>query len=123
MPINKSKFKLISKFTNKFLLFRRFIRFSGRKSLYLRPQYKSRAYNRMDNKEGKKPKLNRIKVVLAEQDKSNLWLCEQIGRDPATVSKWCTNSAQPPLEALIDIAQALNVGVEELVRMPEPKQK
>lgn len=77
----------------------------------------------MDNKEGKKPKLNRIKVVLAEQDKSNLWLCEQIKRDPATVSKWCTNSAQPPLEALIDIAQALNVGVEELVRMPEPKQK
>ena len=39
--------------------------------------------------------LNRIKVVLAEKDKSNKWLAEQLGKDPATVSKWCTNSAQP----------------------------
>lgn len=38
---------------------------------------------------------NRIKVVLAEKKRTNNWLAEQLGKDPATVSKWCTNSAQP----------------------------
>ena len=42
--------------------------------------------------------LNRIKVVLAEKQRSNKWLAEQLGKGPATVSKWCTNSAQPNLE-------------------------
>lgn len=65
-------------------------------------------------------KLNRLKVVLAEKDKTNKWLAEQIGRDQATISKWCTNSAQPPLEALIAISQCLEVSIEELIRMPEP---
>ena len=64
-------------------------------------------------------KLNRLKVVLAEKDKTNKWLAEQIGRDQATISKWCTNSAQPPLEALIAISQCLEVSIEELIRMPE----
>ncbi|WP_303028017.1 helix-turn-helix transcriptional regulator [Duncaniella muris] len=42
--------------------------------------------------------INRIKVVLAEQHKTNLWLARELGKDPATVSKWCTNTAQPSLE-------------------------
>lgn len=42
--------------------------------------------------------LNRLKVVLAEKKRTNKWLAEQLGVDPATVSKWCTNSAQPNLE-------------------------
>ena len=37
--------------------------------------------------------INRIKVVLVENDKTNKWLAEQLGKDPATVSKWCTNIA------------------------------
>lgn len=41
--------------------------------------------------------LNRLKVVLAEKKRTNKWLAEQLGKDPATVSKWCTNSAQPNL--------------------------
>ena len=45
--------------------------------------------------------LNRLKVVLAEKKKSNLWLSKQLGCAPTTVSKWCTNSSQPPLEMLI----------------------
>ena len=45
--------------------------------------------------------LNRIKVVLVEHKRTNKWLAEQLGRDQATISKWCTNSAQPSLEALI----------------------
>ncbi len=64
-------------------------------------------------------KLNRLRVVLAEQDRTNKWLAEQIGCSPATVSKWCTNNSQPPLEALIKMSQVLKVSLEELVRMPE----
>lgn len=47
--------------------------------------------------------LNRIKVMLAEKGKTNKWLAEKLGRDQATISKWCTNACQPPLEALIQI--------------------
>lgn len=61
--------------------------------------------------------LNRIKVVLAEKKRTNKWLAETLGKDPATVSKWCTNSAQPTLENLIDIAKCLEVDVKELLRM------
>ncbi|MGN0258598.1 MAG: helix-turn-helix transcriptional regulator [Bacteroides sp.] len=55
--------------------------------------------------------LNRLKVVLAEKKKSNKWLAEQLGKDPATISKWCTNSAQPYLENLVEIAKCLEVTV------------
>lgn len=61
--------------------------------------------------------LNRLKVVLAEKRRTNKWLAEQLGVDPATVSKWCTNSAQPNLENLLEIAKSLEVGINELVRM------
>lgn len=61
--------------------------------------------------------LNRIKVVLAEKQKSNKWLAEQLGKGQTTISKWCTNSAQPSLDNLIDIAKCLEVDVNELIRM------
>lgn len=61
--------------------------------------------------------LNRIKVVLAEKNRTNKWLAERLGKGPATVSKWCTNSAQPNLENLMDIARCLEVNVNELFRM------
>lgn len=60
--------------------------------------------------------LNRIKVVLAEKKRTNKWLSEQLGKDPATVSKWCTNSAQPTLENLIEISKVLEVDINELIR-------
>ena len=60
--------------------------------------------------------LNRIKVVLAEKDKSNKWLAEQLGKDQATISKWVTNTTQPNLEMLLLIAKVLEVNVNELVR-------
>lgn len=47
----------------------------------------------------------------------NKWLAEKLGKDPATVSKWCTNSAQPNLENLMEIAKCLEVDVNELLRM------
>ncbi len=59
--------------------------------------------------------LNRIKLVLVEKKRTNKWLAEQLGKDPATVSKWCTNSAQPGLETLFAIAEQLNVRVRDLL--------
>ena len=63
--------------------------------------------------------INRIKVVLADKKKTNKWLAEQLGRDPATVSKWCTNSCQPTLETMMKIAKLLNVEPGELMRFKE----
>jgi len=60
--------------------------------------------------------LNRLKVVLAEKKKTNKWLAEQLGKDAATISKWCTNSAQPNLENLVEIAKCLEVTVNDLIR-------
>ena len=60
--------------------------------------------------------INRLKVVLADKKRTNKWLAEQLGKDPATVSKWCTNKAQPNLETLIQIAACLEVDVKELLR-------
>ena len=60
--------------------------------------------------------LNRIKVVLAEKNKSNKWLAEQLDKDPAIVSKWVTNTNQPNIETLIQISKALDVSVNELLR-------
>lgn len=59
--------------------------------------------------------INRLKVVLAEKKRTNKWLAEQVGKDPATVSKWCTNSAQPDIQTFIRISTLLNVEVEELI--------
>ena len=60
--------------------------------------------------------LNRLKVVLAEKKKTNKWLAEQLGKAPGTISKWCTNSAQPHLENLVEIAKCLEVTVIDLIR-------
>jgi len=68
-----------------------------------------------------KESINRIKVVLADKNKTNKWLAEQLGKDPATVSKWCTNSSQPGIETLIEIARILEVEVGDLLRVPKTK--
>lgn len=59
--------------------------------------------------------INRLKVVLAEKKRTNKWLCEQLGVNPSTVSKWCTNSSQPDLQTLVKIARLLEVTVDELL--------
>lgn len=58
---------------------------------------------------------NRIKAVLAEQDKTSTWLAEKIGVNRSTVSKWCTNEGQPMIESLFNVADALDVDVRELL--------
>lgn len=59
--------------------------------------------------------INRIKVVLAEKKRTNRWLAEELGKDPATVSKWCTNSSQPDLSTLKKVAELLDVDVKDLL--------
>lgn len=58
--------------------------------------------------------INRLKVVLAEKKRTNKWLAEQLDKDPATVSKWCTNTIQPNVETLVEIAKCLNVEIQDL---------
>lgn len=62
-----------------------------------------------------KEDLNRIKVVLVEKKKTSKWLAEQLGKDPATISKWCTNKTQPGLEMLFKISTILDVEVNDLI--------
>ena len=59
--------------------------------------------------------LNRLKVVLVERKRTGKWLAEALGKNEATVSRWCTNESQPSLETLFTIAKALNVDVRELL--------
>lgn len=59
--------------------------------------------------------INRIKLVLVEKKRTAKWLAEEMKKDPATISKWCTNSSQPSLETLVDIADVLEVDVKELL--------
>ena len=68
----------------------------------------------MENK-----KLNRLRVVMAEKDLSNMWLSENLGVSQATVSKWVTNFSQPNLEMLIKISKLLEVDVNNLIRTEE----
>ncbi|WP_300790487.1 helix-turn-helix transcriptional regulator [uncultured Bacteroides sp.] len=59
--------------------------------------------------------INRIKVILVEKHKTNKCLAEQLSKDQATISKWCTNSSQPSLETMIEIAKVLDVDVRDLI--------
>lgn len=62
-----------------------------------------------------KKNLNRIKAVLADAGQTNKWLADQLGKDPVTISKWCTNTTQPDLQTLSKIAEILRVNIRELL--------
>lgn len=59
--------------------------------------------------------LNRIKGALADAGKTGVWLAGQLGKDPVTVSKWCTNTTQPDLQTLAKISELLNIDIRELL--------
>ena len=63
--------------------------------------------------------LNRLKLVLVEQKRTAKWLAAEIGKDPATVSKWVTNASQPSLEMFFKIAQVLECKYTDLIREQE----
>lgn len=60
---------------------------------------------------------NRIKIVLVEKKRTGKWLAEQLDKDPATISKWCSNSSQPSLSTLTQIACILNIDVRDLINV------
>ena len=60
-------------------------------------------------------KINRLKVVLVEKEKSGKWLADQLGKSTCTVSKWCSNTTQPDLQTLTKIAQILKVDTRDLL--------
>lgn len=64
----------------------------------------------MENKQ-----LNRIKVVLVEKRRTGVWLAEQLGVSPVTISKWCSNTTQPTLQTLDKIAELLGIDMRELL--------
>ncbi|MER3374497.1 MAG: helix-turn-helix transcriptional regulator [Allomuricauda sp.] len=59
--------------------------------------------------------INRLKVVLAEQGRTNKWLAGKLNKNTATVSRWCTNDVQPSLETLVEIAKVLDIDARELI--------
>lgn len=59
--------------------------------------------------------INRLKVVLVEQKRTGKWLAETLGKNEATISRWCTNETQPSLETLLEIAKVLNIDIRELI--------
>ena len=64
-------------------------------------------------------KLNRIKAVLAEQEKTSKWLAEQVGKSACTVSKWCSNTVQPDLNTLDNISKLLDIDFKDLLNDTE----
>ena len=59
--------------------------------------------------------INRLKAALADAGKTNKWLAEQLGKDPVTVSKWCTNTTQPDLYRLTRISELLKIDIADLL--------
>lgn len=59
--------------------------------------------------------VNRLKIVLVEKKKTGKWLAEQLGKNPSTVSKWCSNVSQPDLVTLVKVASILDVDVQDLI--------
>jgi putative transcriptional regulator len=66
-----------------------------------------------------KKRYNRIKIVLIEKEKTNIWLAQKIGLTPAAVSRWCTNDSQPSIESLFKIARLLEVDITELLNIKQ----
>ena len=62
--------------------------------------------------------INRLKVVLVEQGKTGKWLAGELGKSTCTISKWCSNSVQPDLKTLTEIAKCLNVKIADLIVEP-----
>lgn len=60
-------------------------------------------------------KLNRLKEVLSEQGRTNKWLAENLGKSQVSVSRWCSNTTQPSLETLYQIAQLLEIDIKDLL--------
>lgn len=68
---------------------------------------------------GKMRDINRLKILLAEKKKTNKWLCERLGFNPTTVSKWCTNSSQSSLKMVLKMMEILDADISKIINLPE----
>lgn len=59
--------------------------------------------------------INRLKVVLAEKNRTNRWLAKQLGKSEITVCRWAQNKVQPSLDQLVEIAKILDIDVKVLI--------
>lgn len=59
--------------------------------------------------------INRIKIALAERNKTNRWLAEKTGKSDITISRWVQNKTQPSLEQLVEIAKVLEISPKDLI--------
>lgn len=50
-----------------------------------------------------------------ENDKTGKWRAEQVGKNEATVSRWCPNKMQPSLDTLVGISELLDIDVKALI--------
>lgn len=66
-------------------------------------------------------KINRLKIILAEEYKTSKWLAKELGKSESTVSRWCTNEIQPSVETLAQIAELLKVDIKELLNSTKKK--
>ncbi|MEG1766492.1 MAG: helix-turn-helix transcriptional regulator, partial [Muribaculaceae bacterium] len=58
--------------------------------------------------------VNRLRVILAEKNKTNRWLAEAIGKNENTISRWCSNKSQPSVDVVVEIARVLDVDIRDL---------
>lgn len=63
----------------------------------------------------KKKPINRLKVVLVEQGKTNKWLAKELDKNETTISRWCTNEVQPSLETLLQISELFKIDIKDLI--------
>jgi len=59
--------------------------------------------------------INRLKAVLAERQRTSKWLASQLNKSETTVSRWCRNEVQPPIDMMVKIAELLNIDIKELL--------
>lgn len=60
-------------------------------------------------------KLNRIEIVRIEHGRTGKWLAYELGKNPCTISKWCSNAVQPDLSTLNQVAQVSDVNMKDLL--------
>ena len=58
----------------------------------------------------------RIREVLEEKNRNQVWLADKLGVDEVTVSRWMNNHRQPSMERLAEIAKALGVKIKDLIK-------
>jgi putative transcriptional regulator len=59
--------------------------------------------------------MNRILQVLKEKGIKQIQLAETLGVAKSSVSQWCSNTVQPPISKLSEIADAIGCDITDLL--------